>query len=568
MENIEGFDYKETNRRDGFTIMCPGNLDSGWPDGEKHDDYASVPNDSTIVYEDNGWPKFSCRHNHCGEGAEHGKKTWLDLQNFYDPDRKFHLFDQGDFEPDVRLDVDMDDVEALAEVADDEATKPEEVAAFLNDDQTQIVELIVETIAHPPGPVKLSLEMPDSCMRGKLGERARQLAVPLGFAYPAMIGCYSAVPTVDQMDDTRINVFVALCGKPGQGKNVTIRRAIQVMQLLDYKRLDIGGDMQLTRSLGDHTKTSGRGVTKTTTITPGPRKLLMINSEISDVLAKTMIEGSTLAGKLCDLWDENEYDKPDGKDIIHVNCRLSWIGGLPADENDTSRFVELFGVHTNLGLYQRFIFGYSAKEWRYNHWAVPVNRREIDLDMPPEQVMAEYNAGCTPVNNISPEAQAAYDSWYPQLDIYEGWDIGRLRFNLLKVALLTASASGLTEVNLDYMTGAIEFMDWQVRFRKVFITSMAQIGNKEASFADTKLIPALEEAGAYDKYVNWRRISLDRKWDRKVDVSTQLRTIEGLIALGRLKPELKTDDDGNELQLTSKNLKDHRFYRVMLRRSK
>ncbi|MGA2632304.1 MAG: hypothetical protein ABSG54_19080, partial [Terriglobia bacterium] len=86
----EQFTFEDCDRRDGFRIWCPGNFPDGWPDGEAHGDVYGSLNDSTIVWVEDGWPRFSCRHAHCGEGAEHGKKTWLDLQNYYDPERKLH----------------------------------------------------------------------------------------------------------------------------------------------------------------------------------------------------------------------------------------------------------------------------------------------------------------------------------------------------------------------------------------------------------------------------------------------------------------------------------------------
>ena len=86
----EEFDYEDCGRLDGFRIWCPGNFADGWPDGETHGDIYESLNDSTIVWVENGLPNFSCRHAHCGEGAEHGKKTWLDLQNYYDPERRLH----------------------------------------------------------------------------------------------------------------------------------------------------------------------------------------------------------------------------------------------------------------------------------------------------------------------------------------------------------------------------------------------------------------------------------------------------------------------------------------------
>jgi hypothetical protein len=107
--------------------------------------------------------------------------------------------------------------------------------------------------------------------------------------------------------------------------------------------------------------------------------------------------------------------------------------------------------------------------------------------------------------SISAEAQALYDGWNPAVT-----SIGRLRQNLMKVALLTASAKGEKEVTADCMSKAIRFMEWQLKIREIFKPSKAEAGNKEAVFTNL-LLPALEQKGALTEFVSWRRVSLDRK---------------------------------------------------------
>lgn len=104
------FDYCDTDRKNGFRITCPGNSEEGWPDGEAHTDIMDDLTDATIVWVENGWPKFMCRHAHCDEGAGHGKKTWADLQNFYDPERKLHAIED---EEELVLDPDLVEEEPL-----------------------------------------------------------------------------------------------------------------------------------------------------------------------------------------------------------------------------------------------------------------------------------------------------------------------------------------------------------------------------------------------------------------------------------------------------------------------
>ncbi len=48
------------------------------------------------------------------------------------------------------------------------------------------------------------------------------MKMPLGLAYPALLGCYSILPDSDTMLDMRINLYVALIAHVGGGKNVAI----------------------------------------------------------------------------------------------------------------------------------------------------------------------------------------------------------------------------------------------------------------------------------------------------------------------------------------------------------
>lgn len=83
------FDYEWTSRRQGWRVWCPGNEPDGWPDGEVHNDPYSDINDSTIVFIEGGWASLSCRHSHCNEDAEHGKKKFRDFLDYYDRYREF-----------------------------------------------------------------------------------------------------------------------------------------------------------------------------------------------------------------------------------------------------------------------------------------------------------------------------------------------------------------------------------------------------------------------------------------------------------------------------------------------
>ena len=91
-EEHRWFVWEKTNRRDGFRIYCPGNTEEGWPDGASHSEFYSSPNDSTIVYVEDGLPCLSCKHNGCGDGAQEGRKSFHHLLDTLDPQRALFAY--------------------------------------------------------------------------------------------------------------------------------------------------------------------------------------------------------------------------------------------------------------------------------------------------------------------------------------------------------------------------------------------------------------------------------------------------------------------------------------------
>jgi hypothetical protein len=72
---------------------------------------------------------------------------------------------------------------------------------------------------------------------------------------------------------------------------------------------------------------------------------------------------------VCDFWDDNQYVYPTGKHgVISVDCRLHWIGGVPATAENPTRFTELFDSETSHGLYDRLLIGYSKEKFNYRPW--------------------------------------------------------------------------------------------------------------------------------------------------------------------------------------------------------
>jgi hypothetical protein len=393
------------------------------------------------------------------------------------------------------------------------------------------------------------LEFPEVALYGRLGELAKRMRMPLGLAYPALLGCYSVVPDVDEMCGVRINLYTALIARKGGGKNTAIRRAKESIRIPQEScsKFAAGGDTQLCVALGDKPKVNEKGNRDGKKREPGPQKMLLLNNEISEMLKKSGIDASTLADRLCDFYDDNEFQKMVRGEMVKVNCRISWLGGVPATVEEPDRFRELFGAATNDGLYERFIFGYEgSRRFKYGGWEPPPpppqEYRELEDDI------ATGVHGCTLVHSIHPDAVALKDEWISPREEEAGNT--RLEFLMLKVAILAASANNEVEVSLPCMRAAIAFLEWQGRLKEVFQVGMAK--NLEAEF-DAMVIDAIQRLNEKTgTYVKWRRLRHDRKWNDKYGASNVTRWMEAMIDSGSLICRMWKDENGEPQKDKSK----------------
>jgi hypothetical protein len=458
-----------------------------------------------------------------------GKMDGIDY-DFYDDD------DEVDVELAKGIILEADNFDACFN-APPATTAPEAEAA---------VTIPASVVVNTPAPVAEDgndIEMPLDCMYGELGLLAKECRTPLGMTYPTMLACHSSKINTDLMCKTRINLYVGLIAMPETGKNVTIDRCLRILDLIPkthYCKATPAGDTQLALLLGD--KAGKKGESRL----PGPHKMLIVNNEMTDVLKKTGVENSTLASRLCDMWDDNDFEKIIGKESVNVHCRLSWVGGIPAGEEHTERFTELFGSETNFGLYPRFVFGYTNKKYKYADWEPrPVftsgYTRDIDVDKLDEvikNIPAQEPAfpQVTKVESISNEAIKMYDEWEPICD-----NVGRIKYNCKKVAILSASGNHEAVVTAECMAAAIRFAEWQVKLRNVFQPGEAM--NQQAE-ARNKVMKGLKAAGAESKYVSWRRLSHDLKWGATYGDWIISKCIEGLQEAGEICFKMVVDEDG------------------------
>jgi hypothetical protein len=352
----------------------------------------------------------------------------------------------------------------------------------------------------------VSLDFPAAAMYGRLRELAQKMEMPLGLGYPALLGCFSYIPMPDELCGTRINLFVGLIAPVGGGKNTAITRACRLLDLkkkVDWRVTTASSDRGLMGIIGDHQE--GKGSNKRTVA--GPTKMLLRTNEMRGTLKKAAIEGSVLADMLCEVWDSGQWECSDKTGSQACDCRLSWIGGIPVKDDSPEEFADAFGRETSNGLMSRMLLGYAASEkfdgskpWSHE---VPIGIQSTCYD---PGLMDDLVSPMVPteryqkVESLDPAAQRLYTAWVNLVDID-----GRLKYNLMKIALLTASANLDSEVSVGCMEAAIAFIEWQCRLRGVFKPSEAK-DTPEAVLGEIIMDKLHKLAALGQEPIRWRRV--------------------------------------------------------------
>ncbi len=527
----EDFEYEETDRRDGFRIVCPGNLEDGWPDGEEHDDKYGDLNDSTIVWVDNGWPCFRCAHNHCGDGAEHGKKTWKDLQDFYDPQRRMHqIIEEIDlsawnieYVDDGAQNVEeasIEEVLGLKSVVPGNAPlAPVDLKVIAKADVSK--DLSISGNGREPQPRSDEaaitnvdpIHFPESCMYGWLANKARELETPLGFAYPAMLTVFAATIT-SEPSEVRPTMFTCLIGPVHCGKSETIKRAIASFDYFDsevVKWTVPGSDRGLINIFGGKKKKDKeqpQGIV-------GTKTRLLAQDELRNTIAKANISGSSLPSTLCSLWSQDEAGAADKTGEHAAMVKLNILGALKAD--DPEDFAEVFGKESTSGLYDRFVYGIAPRGWKYNVW-VPnkEGRSPSGPSFPPHcfKMLSEWR-------DQNPEVR------------------GRLGEIALRVAYVSAAANHDKEINEVSMRAALEFVTWQESIRVGYRAGMGEGTDAQCTNAILSVLEKVE-----GKWIKWREVAVKKNWYRKYGSRVLSATRDSLLKSGMTIEETTDDEDG------------------------
>ena len=368
------------------------------------------------------------------------------------------------------------------------------------------------------------LVMPESCMAGYLGEMARKLQAPLGYAYPAVLAVYAGRWGM-ATKSVRSNLFVDLVGSIHSGKTRTAKRALQIIVGSGAEKFHdhmASSDAALVEMLG------GKKEDKIEDKWAPPT--LIYEDEMQDAMNKMAIEKSSLPNKLNKLFyfDEISHSVKKSHNVAIANVTV--LSCLTCA--DSAEFQELWGKNTVSGLYDRHIFGFAPAKWQWD-----------DLWEDQELVKPEERRP-TPVK-VDKDIFDMKNEWANT----EGR--GRLAEIALRIAVITTAAQGDKEadgyahVTEEYMRKALEFAEFQERFREKYKPSRADssYGGKLSELIMEDFSRCKDKDGNY-AWARWRDRYRKNHWERK-DSRALKAQLEGLVNAEMLEAEMEPKRNAN-----------------------
>ena len=354
--------------------------------------------------------------------------------------------------------------------------------------------------------------MPESCMYGWLGQKARELDVPLGFAYPTVITVFAG-NNCPAGDYVRPTLYTALIGPVHCGKSLTMDRAVASFEFQHdgvVAEQTVASDRGLYNLFGVKKKKDDETVTLLKTH-------VLVQDELRDMLCKVGIQNSSLAPVLCKLFYKDSAGVAVKEGVHDVLVRLSILGGLKC--KDAEEFSEVFGKQTNDGLYDRFIFAIAP----------PVEN--ADWEWKPNKEV-RFPKGV----RISTATYAAVNEWCADGKKIDR-DRGRTKELVLRVALLTASANHEDVVTEECVRCAIKFGEWQEQVREQY--KAGQATNLEGQCMEAVLDFFTLNPG---KKYKWSDLGKIKSWYRKYSSCLE-RVRKQLIGDGVLMEDTEDEED-------------------------
>lgn len=393
-------------------------------------------------------------------------------------------------------------------------------------------------------------------MFGRGAELARSMQSPLSLAYPSILTLYAGQGINMRTPDPKARpaLFTFLMGGAGDGKSLVMQRAQQVLGYT-HEHVDtsvIVSDRGLVNACRE-------GLDRKDP--PGDlRAVCFMTDEGISMLNKMAISGSTLAQTLCEVWSRDRFGAKDKLGSCNANARVSMLANLKLANRE--EFQKRFSANTQDGFADRPIYCPGPEvRWIFDwEWEPPVQRKKNDLvsfglENGPEFLdESEYIDVYEPIKPILPKGtvtipKARWGEHAAWIDAYraKGIDPGRNAENGLRVAVISASLNGDSEVSEECMAAALRFAEWQMKVREHYapgegenpeavLTGIVLRAFAECHAAANSTKPWMDSGQPVCKrgYINLRRISRKKGWSEKYGPMLA-RVINSLVATGELE---------------------------------
>ena len=487
----DGFQYESarTSKGPGFRITCPGA--EGWPDGATHSEPGGL-NGSTVVYVENGHPRFSCRHAHCSEGATGGKKTWKNLQLALDP--------HGDMQRRVLTGVML--ATLAAPKVDNTADQTEEgYPIFDHSEDLPAVEVIkppVEAVAAETPSIRYPIEVWEGTEYGEYARRGTQgNFIPPEFFVESLKTYVGAIAgknmAITNEKSGKPRFYTILLAGPGTGKNTAIDCTHDFFKVpyatggaliatdwppealvwypqhrIETRKWSFIGACRMKMSSASGLARSLPRIGKDGKVCNSPQdRLIVVYTELAEMFEKLGIEGSGAAmmSVLCDLYDGEEFVVPAlaDNDSFGGHLMMSVLAGIQPRKWDivcAGKGIEGSGFDERINLIPttntRTVA--SLEDPDFGGFKEPFLERITSLEAVPYLVKATAEAKTL--------ANESYQSLKPADE--DGPSAGRLNVLAWRNALHYSWLVGATTVGVEAVERGMKLARYQLEVRKAY----------------------------------------------------------------------------------------------------
>ena len=347
----------------------------------------------------------------------------------------------------------------------------------------------------------------------------------LDFAVPALVTAASVlVPrfvapeeNVIQGDDNMVNLYTALIGEVHCGKSQAMEWAAKAMGIYKkdvgphYFDVNAGSAEQLIDGLWKRQNN------------PIHNSVLIIQDEYSHLFSKALIPNASFGSFLTKTFYRKHqiYTRPRGKEAV-LNLSMSMIGGIVEDDFDS-----VFNASSLGGCYDRFLFGYAPRTWKWSYRPYPLPVMDT-----PAPTFGDFGWTPVPVTLDGSVFEVAKD-WNRK-----DQNLGRIVEICTRIATIYASMDGRELVTGKDLEDLWDLAQYQLDLRKQFQPNAGI--NPDAQFANAAV--RWIEKYAQDWTPVWELKKGVHSHEMKLGPNVAERALYALARGGRIQLWMNTGD--------------------------